>query len=176
MKEPLVEEQMKRITLLLLGMLAVPNLALAAMTCELVEVGSNYVYQGQMLLKFTADTTPGTMVCDLATAAGGAKIMTLLDGRRILEAYAYDGTGTDFNVASDLAVSDSDGAPFLSATGKGANIWNGDNRFYFEDPDGSNGYPRVSAGKPLTFTITGNDVNDSVGYLRLDLTGERNAR
>ena len=167
---------MKKIALLVMALLAAPTLALSAMTCEIVEVGHNYVYQGQMLLKFTADTTPGTMTCNLATATGGAKIMDLLDGRRILEAYSYDGSGTDLNVASDLAVSDSDGSPFLSATGNGANIWNGDNRFYFEDPDGNAGYPRVSAGKSLTFTITGNDVNNSIGYLRLDLTGQRDAR
>ena len=171
---------MKRKALLLtLALLILPSLSFAAMTCELVEVGGNYIYQGQMLLKFTADTTPETMVAnlgDVTTVPIGQKIMTLLDGRRILEAYAYDGTGTDFDVASDLAVSDSDGAPFLTAAGNGANIWNGDNRFYFEDPNASDGYPPISAGKALTFTITGNTVNNSIGYLRLTLTGERNVR
>lgn len=172
---------MKRTALLLtLALLILPSIAIAGGACVLQSVGGNYIYQGQMLLKCTASSTDASMSHTFdGTHALDAKTMDLLDGRYITGALAYTiPADTNPKTDSDLAITDSDGLVLLGAAANGLNVVDdADARsFYFQGPDGATGYPRVSGKKYLTVAWSNNDVNSAISYLRLDVTGTRNAK
>lgn len=137
-----------------------------------------YVFEGQILLECTAASDDASMAFTFgAKNSATGQFMGLMDNRHVVAALTYDGAGVDPTAAVvDLDIVDSDGAVFVSAANNGANVvvaGGATAEFYFEDPDGNNGYPEAAGAKPWTMTWTGNLVNSAVNYLRLTVTGPR---
>ena len=133
------------------------------------------VLQGAVLFKCTAASDDASMIY---TFDANKEVTNLLDGRYPLWGFTYDGTGTDPTAASDLSVYDGTGRYFLRAAGNGLNVVdNGtDHPFYFEGPDGNNGYQAFRGSTSLTIAWTNNAVNSGINYFLVGVTGARNVK
>lgn len=140
--------------------------------------GEDYaVFSGLVLVECTAASDDHSMAYTFGVGYGatGDRFTAVMDGRRVLRAYAYDGAGTDPTANSDLGITDSLGAVLVDPAVNGLNvITNGtDTDFYFLDSAGNNGYPQMHKNMPWTITWPNNIVNSAVHYLLLETTGER---
>jgi len=133
------------------------------------------VLQSTILIKCTAASDDASMSY---TFIANSEVTNLLDGRYPEWGLAYDGAGTDPTANSDLDIYDGDGRYFLRAAGNGLNVVSNDGKhhFYFEGPDGNNGYQKFKGNVSLTFAWANNAVNSAVHYLLIGVTGKRNVK